>query len=193
MIRVLILFSLAILSSINYGCSPTGALATGGATTIAVAEGERTIGTLVDDATIKLNISRKLLGSENKLFLNIDTRVVEGRVLLTGIVNSQEDRIDAVRKVWEVEGVKEVMNEVEVGNQLKIKEYANDLWIKTQIRALTAKNAGLSSLAFNFEVIKGKVYMAGITSDKEELDIVIQTIKGVKGVKELVNYIIVKD
>ena len=74
-----------------------------------------------------------------------------------------------------------------------IKEYANDLWIKTQIRALTAKNAGLSSLAYNFEVIKGKVYMAGITSDKEELDVIIQTIKGVKGVKELVNYIIVKD
>ena len=71
MIRVLILFSLAILASVNYGCSPTGALATGGATTIAVAEGERTIGTLVDDATIKLNISRKLLGSESKLFLNI--------------------------------------------------------------------------------------------------------------------------
>ena len=165
MIRVLILVSLAILASVNYGCSPTGALATGGATTIAVAEGERTIGTLVDDATIKLNISRKLLGSEGKLFLNIDTKVVEGRVLLTGIVDTQKDRIDAVRKVWEVEGVKEVMNEVEVGNQLKIKEYANDLWIKTQIRALTAKNAGLSSLAFNFEVIKGKVYMAGITSD----------------------------
>ena len=71
-----------------------------------VAEGDRTLGTVVDDATIKINISSNLPSSSTNLFVNVNTNVIEGRVLLTGIVDTQEIRIEAVRKVWEVEGVK---------------------------------------------------------------------------------------
>ena len=42
--------------------------------------------------------------------------------------------------MWEVEGVQEVINEIEIGDKTTIKEYANDLWINTQIKALAAKN-----------------------------------------------------
>ena len=80
-------------------CSPVGVAASGGATTMVVAEGDRSLGTVVDDATIKLNISGKFLTSDKDLFLNIDTRVIEGRVLLTGIVDNQEIRIEAIKKV----------------------------------------------------------------------------------------------
>ncbi len=100
MIRsVILIFGLAILS-IFYGCSPVGVLASGGATTMVVAEGDKSLGTVVDDATMKLNISRKFLNSENNLFINIDTSVVEGMVLLTGIVKNQESRIEAVKIVF---------------------------------------------------------------------------------------------
>ena len=98
-----------IFASVNYGCSPASVLATGGGSAMVVAEGERSLGTVVDDATIKVNIAAKFLNAENNLFININTSVLEGRILLTGLVDNQEIRIDAVRLVWEVEGVKEVI------------------------------------------------------------------------------------
>ena len=94
-----------MLMMINIGCSPIGVLASGGGATMVVAEGDRSLGAVVDDATIKLNLSAKFIKSENKLFLNINSNVTEGRVLLTGVVDTQEIRIEAVRKVWEIEGV----------------------------------------------------------------------------------------
>ena len=131
--------------------------------------------------------------SKNNLFLNIDSKVIEGRVLLTGIVDNQEIRIEAVKKTWEVNGVQEVINEIEVGDKTSIKEYASDLWITTQIRALAARNLGLRALSYNFETIKGKVYMAGITSRPEQLETLIALIKTIKGVNEIVNYVLIKE
>ena len=193
MIRsVILIFGLAILS-IFYGCSPVGVLASGGATTMVVAEGDKSLGTVVDDATMKLNISRKFLNSENNLFINIDTSVVEGMVLLTGIVKNQESRIEAVKIVWEVDGVKEVINEIEIGDKASIKEYANDVWITTQIKALAARDIGFRFISYNIETIKGKVYLAGITSRPEQLEALVNIIKNIKGVKEVVNYVVVKE
>ena len=187
--KIIQLFFILII----YGCSPSTVLTSGAGSAMVVAEGDRSLGTVVDDATIKLNISAKFISSQEKLFLNIDTKVVEGRVLLTGIVDDQETRINAVKRVWEVEGVKEVINEIEVGDKTTIKEYANDLWINTQVKTLAAKELGLRSLSFNFETIKGKVYVAGVTSRPEQLNALIEVIKGIKGVREIVNYAIIKE
>ncbi len=190
-----ILFSVFILFSLStfYSCTPGGVLASGGATTMVVAEGDRTLGTVVDDATIKINISSNLLSSSTNLFVNVNTSVIEGRVLLTGIVDTQEIRIEAVRKVWEIDGVREVINEIDIGSKTTIKEYANDLWITTQVKGMAAKTIGLRSLSYNFETIKGKVYIAGITSRPEQLDQIIEVTKTIKGVKEIVNYVIIKE
>jgi osmotically-inducible protein OsmY len=158
-----------------------------------VAEGDRTLGEVVDDATIKLNLSTKFLQSDNNIFLNVNTNILNGRVLLTGIVETQEIRIDAVRKVWEINGVNEVINEIEVGNKTSIKEYANDLWINTQVKSLAARTVGLRVLSYNFETIKGRVYIAGITRRPEQLQSVIESTKTVKGVKEIINYVIIKE
>ena len=80
MVRLVILVIGLVFLSIGYSCSPVGVLASGGATTMVVAEGDKSLGTAIDDATIKLNISRKLLISENNLFIDVDTSVVEGMV-----------------------------------------------------------------------------------------------------------------
>ena len=156
-----------------------------------IAEGERSMGSVVDDATIKVNIAAKFINSEDNLFVNISTTVLEGRVLLTGLVDNQEIRIDAVRKVWEVDGVQEVINEIQVGNRDSLKEYANDLWINTQAKGLAAKAVGLRVVGYNFETIQGKVYIAGITSRPKQLEDIIDAVKTVKGVKEIVNYVII--
>ena len=193
MIRAIVLVTGLFFLSISYGCSPIGVLSSGGATALVVAEGDKSLGTVVDDATIKLNISRKFLGSENNLFINIDLSVVEGMVLLTGIVKNQESRIEAVKIVWEVEGVKEVINEIEIGDKTSIKEYANDVWITTQIKTLAARDLGLRFISYNVETIKGKVFLAGITSRPEQLETLVNITKNVKGVKEVVNYVVIKE
>jgi len=193
MIKLTLLFVSLILLMINIGCSPVGVLASGGSATMVVAEGDRSLGTVVDDATIKLNLSAKFLQSENRLFLDVNSNVTEGRVLLTGLVDTQEIRIEAVRKVWEINGVREVINEIEVGNKTTLKEYMNDLWINTQVKSLAAKTIGLRSFSYNFETIKGKVYIAGITSRPEQLQAIVESTKTIKGVNEIVNYVVIKE
>ena len=189
-----IIFStlLTSLFLLIYGCSPSGILATGGGTAMVVAEGDRSIGTVVDDATVKINIAAKFLNAGNNLFVEINTTVLEGRVLLTGLVDNQELRIEAVRLVWEIEGVREVVNEIEIGSREGIKDYAKDLWINTQARGVAAKTIGLRAVAYNFETINGKIYIAGITTKPDQLDTLIESLKTIKGVKEIVNYVIIK-
>ena len=191
MVKILIsLITLFFLSQI-YSCSPTGVLASGGATTMVVAEGDRSLGEVVDDTTIKVNIAAKFIGDDN-LFINVNTTVLEGRVLLTGLVDNQEIRINAVRYVWEVNGVNEVINEIQIGNRETIKDYASDLWINTQAKGLAAKIMGLRSIAYNFETIQGTIYVAGITKDSDSLEQLISSLKTIKGVNEIVNYVILK-
>jgi len=187
-----ILILLVLISSLNiFSCSPVGILASGGATGMVVAEGERSFGTVVDDATIKINVAAKFINSDDNLFVDVSTSVLEGRVLLTGLVDSQEIRIDAVRRVWEVEGVNEVINEIQIGNRASLKEYAQDIWITAQVRGLAAKTVGLRSVAYNFETIQGRVYIVGITSRPEQLEEIVDIAKTVKGVTEIINYVIV--
>tara|TARA_B100000963_G_C22347850_1_gene545900 strand:+ start:19 stop:627 length:609 start_codon:yes stop_codon:yes gene_type:complete len=192
-IKVILLPVMLIFILLNQGCSPTGILATGGSSALVVAEGERSMGTVIDDATIKVNIAAKFLNAGNNLFVNINTSVLEGRVLLTGLVDNQEVRIDAVRLVWEVEGVQEIINEIEIGNRSTLKDYASDLWINTQARAVAAKTVGLKAITFNFETIQGKIYIAGISTRPDLLDEMISAIKNIKGVNEIVNYVIIKE
>ena len=192
-IEILFIPIFLIFAFINYGCSPASVLATGGGSAMVVAEGERSLGTVIDDATIKVNIAAKFLNADNNLFVNINTSILEGRVLLTGLVDNQEIRIDAVRLVWEVEGVQEIINEIEIGNRETLKDYASDLWINTQARAIAAKTVGIKSITFNFETIQGKIYIAGISTRPDLLDEMILSLKNIKGVVEIVNYVIVKD
>ena len=191
-IKIFIIPVSLIFTFSNYGCSPAGVLATGGGSVMVVAEGERSLGTVIDDATIKVNIAADFLNSENNLFVNISTSVLEGRVLLTGLVDNQEIRIEAVRLVWEVEGVQEIINEIEIGNRSTLKDYAADLWINTQARAIAAKTVGIKAITFNFETIQGKVYIAGITTRPDLLDEMIIALKNIKGVNEIVNYVMIK-
>ena len=176
-----------------YACSPARIVGTGAGSAMVIAEGERSMGSVIDDATIKVNVAAKFISSEDNLFVDISTTVLNGRVLLTGLVDNQEIRIDAVRRVWEVDGVQEVINEIQIGNRATLKEYANDLWINTQAKGLAAKAVGLRVVGYNFETIQGKVYIAGITSRPKQLKEIIEAVKTIKGVKEIVNYVIIKE
>ena len=113
--------------------------------------------------------------------------------MLTGIVNTQEIRIEAIKLVWEIEGVKEVINEIEIGNKQNIKQYTQDLWISSQVRGKTLSEIGLDIITYNFETINGKVYVMGVAGSSEDSEKIIKVIKTVKGVKEIANHIIIRD
>tara|TARA_Y100000590_G_scaffold94417_1_gene106985 strand:+ start:8701 stop:9216 length:516 start_codon:yes stop_codon:yes gene_type:complete len=158
-----------------------------------VAESNRTVGEAVDDTGIKIKIAEKFARSKTGIFLDIDVSVRVGTVLLTGIVDDQETRIEAVKLVWEVNGVEEVINEIEIGNKQNLEQYTKDLWITTQVKAKTLNEVGLDVLTYNFETINFKVYVMGVAIDKEETEKIIKAIKSVKGVKEIANHIILRE
>ena len=98
MTKAILIMIGTLLLYFGYGCSPAGVLVTTGGSAMVVAEGDKSLGTVIDDASIKLNISTKFISSEDNLFVDIDVHVIEGRVLLTGIVENQEIRINSVKK-----------------------------------------------------------------------------------------------
>ena len=95
--------------------------------------------------------------------------------------------------MWEVEGVNEVVNEIQIGNRSNIKDYANDLWINTQAKGVAAKTIGLCAVSYNFETIQGKIYVAGITSKPEQIESLVEALKTIKGVDEIINYVIIRE
>ena len=174
-------------------CSPVNILATSTSAGAVVAESNRTVGEAVDDTAIKIKIAERYAKSKKGIFLDVNSTVKLGKVYLTGIVENQDARVEAVKLVWEINGVDEVINEIEVGNSQNLKDYSNDLWITTQIKTKTITSLGLDYITFNFESINGKVFVMGIASNKDESEKVIEIIRDVKGVKSIVNHIIIKD
>ena len=192
--RLFLIGTLGTLCALLEACSPAATILGAGASAgLALAE-ERPVEEIWRDTSLKVTINQRLLEkSFSDTFWSLNTTIFEGRVLLTGIVQNQESRISAVRKTWEVKGVKEVINEIDIGKKATLKEYANDVWITTQIKTIATKDIGLRALSYNFETIKGKVYIAGITSREEQLNTLIKIIENIKGVKEIVNYVVIKD
>ncbi len=126
--------SVYILGAISVsGCVP---LVLGGATeTAVVAAQERSVGNAIDDAAIVIKIKNLYAQQDYKdLLANVEIKVVEGRVLLTGNVDKPDSQIEAVKLAWQVYGVKEVMNEVQINDKSGFWNYAKDVWISTQVR-----------------------------------------------------------
>ena len=120
-----------------------GAVGGAGATAgVAVAQ-ERSVGDAVDDASIQLAINEALLKKDEKLFSSVGIEVVEGRVLLTGSVAKPEDRVEAARLTWQVDGISEVLNEIQVSNRGGLVNYLKDGKITTQLRFQMLRDRGL--------------------------------------------------
>lgn len=187
---IVILF---LIFSFLCACNPMGAVLTTTSAGAVVAESDRTVGEAVDDVGIKIKIAEKYAKSKSGIFLDIDTSVRVGTVLLTGIVETQEIRIEAVRLVWEIEDVKEVLNEIEVGNKQNIKQYTQDLWISSQVKGKILGEIGLDAITYNIETINGKVHILGVANNIEDSTKIINIIKTIKGVKEIANHIITRN
>ena len=174
-------------------CGGPSVVASGAATVgIAVAQ-ERSIGTAVDDTTIQLQIKHYLLQGSDDLFIRVGSEVHEGRVLLTGIVPTAEDRIEAVRLTWQAKGVLEVLNEIQVSERAGAIDYFKDIKITTQLRYQMLRDSKISDINFSIETVNGIVYLMGIARDQSELEKVTTHARNIAGVQKVISHVRMRD
>ena len=191
--RFLAFAFLVILPALHLnGCSPV-AVAAGGAAVAgsAIAE-ERSVGTVVDDASIKVRIMNGIFQESEPLFTATSTTVIEGVVLITGQVPTPEDRITLSRIIWGVSGVKEVHNEVTVSDSESLSSFGDDTLITTKLKLQLLRDADILNLNYSVETVNGVVYLMGIAQNQAELNRVEAHVREISGVRRIVSYVQLK-
>jgi osmotically-inducible protein OsmY len=182
---------LTVLLSLSGCIAPVllGGAAVGSAV---IAAKDRTGGETVDDIKISASIKKAFLSKGFKgLYAKIDCQVMEGRVLYTGTVASDEDVITAVDIAWSQSGVKEVVNELQISdnsNYFDTAEYARDTWITSRIKTKTMLERDIKFVNYTIITSKGVVFVFGIARSEAELDKVLNIAAEVKGVQKVVNH-----
>ncbi|MFI4983979.1 MAG: BON domain-containing protein [Rickettsiales bacterium] len=173
------------------GCAPmVGVSSAIVGTTIAQ---ERTAGDKLDDELIILKIKEAYTQEEfNEMLGRISVNSFENRVLLTGSVRDKKFLDKAVELAWKVRGVKEVLNEIIV-SQKEFKDHAQDALIANTIRSKYLLEKDFDSLNYTVDVNEGAVYLLGVSQTALESRKAIEIARSVKGVIQVVNYVIPKD
>jgi osmotically-inducible protein OsmY len=166
--------------------------ATGAVAGVSAARQERTIGNAIDDVRIKTTLDGKLAKDTPGLYLSVSTTVVEGRVLLTGRVSEPENRLNATRVAWTVEGVRKVDNDIEVSDFFGWLDGPADLIMRTQLAATLLADESIKDVNYTTDVVHGVVYLMGVAQDKDELERVVAHAEKVNGVKRVENYVVLK-
>ncbi len=154
---------------------------------------EKGIKEAISDGMIDAGINKEFLNHNVSMFMNVEIEVVEGRVLLTGSVKKTQHRLDAIKLAWKVQGVREVINEIDVTDKGGIKNYLVDLKIKTQMRYKVISDKDIASINYNFECVNGNLFVIGISKNKKELKKVIEHANKIKGVIKVTSHAMLKD
>ncbi len=153
---------------------------------------ERSVGKIVDDKVIKLKIRDRYNKKDVvKMLSQVSVSVSEGRVMLTGTVPDHESILQAIKLAWEVEGVREVMNEIET-EEKSIGQRAKDSMISTQVRAKYLLREGFRSVNYTVDVNNGTVYILGIAQNKDELKAAEEMASTVGGVNKVISHVVLK-
>ena len=154
---------------------------------------ERSFNNFVEDTIIVAQLKNAYFSNNEKIFFNVSVEVTEGRVLLTGSVEQIDERIEATKLAWGIEGVNEVINEIQISNDEGILDYADDLIMKTKINAKLLLDKDILNLNYSVEVVNSIVYLIGIAQSQKELDSVINISESTYGVQNVINYVRLKD
>ena len=171
------------------GCSGPQVITTGAGAAIAAAEDEKTLGDVLDDTSISIGIKDRVFMYEAILLTKIGVDVEKGKVLLTGILKDQNQRVEVVRLAWKQPGVREVINEIEIEDSFNIKNYAEDKIIKVQLVGRVLGDRDIKILKYNFEVQNKVIFILGVTSDEAELERVFDHARSIKGVQDIISYV----
>lgn len=186
--KSLILLSLGALM-LSSACTPLG-MATGAAATAGnAASKEGGISGAFTDASIKGKINELWFQYNIETFSKLSTTVNQGRVLLTGVVQNPQDRVEAVRLVWQVPGVKQVINEIRVADSEGVPGFVKDTWITTRLRTALTFEKNVQSLNYSIDTVQGVVYLMGVSMSQNELNKVMNLARTIPNVKQVVSYV----
>jgi len=166
-----------------------GAAATAGV----AASKEGGISRTASDARIQIAINDLWFKYNVETFRKLDLTVNNGRVLITGVVQNPDHRVEAVRLAWQPKGVEQVINEIRIAESEGIKGFARDTWITTRLRAAIVYEKTVQSLNYSIDTVQGTVYLMGVADSQTELDKVISIARTIPDVKQVVSYMKVPD
>lgn len=182
------LLSLAALTL--QGCTVGGALVGAAATTGIAAAQEGGINRAWSDAKIQAQINELWLREDTThIFRKLDLTVNQQRVLITGVVQNPQHRVDAVRLAWKPKGVKQVINEIQVAKSKGITGFVRDTWAATRLRTAITVDRDVQSINYNIDVVQGIVYLMGVAQTRAELNRVIETARTIPDIKQVVSYV----
>ena len=181
--RFLIL--LLIFGLILSGCagvSSSGLFGTG----VSVALDPRSVGTQIDDSIMQKNLSARIVLLDKKHFLSVKTKVLDGRIFLTGKVDNPEDKLRLTKMAWETVGVRSVRNDIKVKEDFNFQQSAKDLLITSQLRTALILNKEIKSTNYQIDTYKKKIYIYGIAITSDEKDKVIEEAKQILDVQDVI-------
>ena len=186
--KIIILLSFVLLSSC-VGYSSTGVLGTG----VSIALDPRSLGTQIDDSLMQQNLRAKLLSTDKSYIISVKTKILDGRIFLTGKVNSVEDKLKITKLAWEIKGARSVNNDLQIKEKFNFKRSAKDLLITSQLRTALIASKEIKAVNYNIDTYKKKIYVYGIAQNKMEREEVSKEAKQILDVEDVITSIFLVD
>jgi osmotically-inducible protein OsmY len=178
-----------LLSFILVGCVGVGSKGLFG-TGVSIALDPRTVGTQIDDSIMQKTISAKILARDKKYLITVKTKVLDGRIFITGKVDSPEEKLLLTKLAWETKGTRSVRNDIKIKEEFNFKQSAKDILITSQLRTALIVNKNIKATNYQIDTYKKKIYIYGIALTSEEKDIVISEAKEILDVENVIASII---
>ena len=186
------LFLFFFILSILYGCigvSSTGIFGSG----VSIAIDPRSVGTQIDDSIMQKNLSTRILLVDKDYFLNVKTKVLDGRIFMTGKVDDPEEKLKLTKLAWETQGVRSVRNDIKIKEDFNFQQSAKDILITSQLRTVLILNKNIKATNYQIDTYKKKIYIYGIAITAEEKKLVVKEAKEILDVSDVVASIILVD
>ena len=183
-----LLFALLFLSGC-VGVSSKGIFGTG----VSVALDPRSLGTQIDDSIMQKNLSARLIIMDKKYFLSIKSKVLDGRIFLTGKVDNPEEKLKITKLAWETEGVRSVRNDIKIKEKFNFQQSAKDVLITSQLRTALILNKEIKATNYQIDTYKKKIYVYGIALTPDEKELVVNEAKEILDVEDVIASILIVD
>tara|TARA_B100002051_G_scaffold264842_1_gene290164 strand:+ start:71 stop:664 length:594 start_codon:yes stop_codon:yes gene_type:complete len=171
------------------GTSSTGIFGTG----VTIAIDPRTLGTQIDDSMMDKSLDAKLLSTNKNYFVNVKTKIIDGRIFITGKVDTAEEKLSITKIAWETKGARSVKNDLKIKDKFNFKQSAKDLLITSQLRSALIFNKRTKAVNYNIDTYKQKIYVYGIALTSEERDEVINEAKQILDVEGVIASILLAE
>jgi osmotically-inducible protein OsmY len=185
---ILIVIFILLLSGC-VGVSSKGIFGTG----VSVALDPRTLGTQIDDSIMQKNLSARILLLDKKYLFSVNSKVLDGRLFLTGKVDTPEEKLKLTKMAWETEGARSVRNDIKVKEEFNFKQSAKDLLITSQLRTAIILNKNIKATNYQIDTYKKKIYIYGIAITTNEKNDIISEAKKISDVKDVIASILLVD